>query len=328
MLRALPALASLLACALSGAMPASAWAQATLPPGAMRLVIGYPPGGSADFTARVLADEIGKELGATMIVDNRPGAGTMLASDIVAKAKPDGQTLLLNWHQAIIKALMAGKPMPYDPERDLAPVTRLATGGNVLVVNNNVPAKNLAEFTAWVKANPGKVNAATGGYGSSPHIALAAFEQAAGVKFNTVHFKGGGPAVQAILGGDVQVLFASWPSVSSFVKASRLRTLVVSTRRTSASVPGVPGAEEAGLAGFDSTFWFGLFAPHGTPPAVMARIQQAATVVLKKPDIIAKIASGGMDATPSASPQAFAAEVAAEGPVLEKLMQTLGARVD
>jgi tripartite-type tricarboxylate transporter receptor subunit TctC len=309
-------------------MPASAWAQATLPPGAMRLVIGYPPGGSADFTARVLADEIGKELGATMIVDNRPGARTMLASDIVAKAKPDGQTLLLNWHQAIIKALMAGKPMPYDPERDLAPVTRLATGGNVLVVNNNVPAKNLAEFTAWVKANPGKVNAATGGYGSSPHIALAAFEQAAGVKFNTVHFKGGGPAVQAILGGDVQVLFASWPSVSSFVKASRLRTLVVSTRRTSASVPGVPGAEEAGLAGFDSTFWFGLFAPHGTPPAVMARIQQAATVVLKKPDIIAKIASGGMDATPSASPQAFAAEVAAEGPVLEKLMQTLGARVD
>ena len=294
----------------------------------MRLVIGYPPGGSADFTARLIADELGKELGSAMIVDNRPGAGTVIASDAVAKAKPDGQTLLLNWHQAIVKALMADKPLPYDYERDLVPVTRLATGGNVLVVNHNVPAKNLSEFIAWMKANPGKINAATGGYGSSPHLALAAFEQAAGVKFNTVHYKGGGPAVQSIVGGDTQVLFASWPSVSSFVKANRLRPLVVTTRRTSASVPGVPGAEEAGLSNYDSTFWFGLFAPKGTPPEVLTKIQQAAALVLKKPDVIAKIASGGMDATPSVSMQAFAAEVAQEGPVLEKLVQTLGARVD
>lgn len=320
--------ALLLAAVLSGAALPDVRAQAAAASGTYRLVIGYPPGGSADFTARLLADEMARELGAPMIVDNKPGAGTMLASDLVAKAKPDGQTLLLNWHQAIIKALMAGKPMPYDPERDLVAVSRLATGGNVLVVNPNVPAKNLTEFIAWIKANPGRINAGTGGYGSSPHIALAAFEQVAGVKFNTVHYKGGGPAVQSIVGGDTQVLFASWPSVSSFVKANRLRPLVVSTRRTLASVPGVPGAEEAGLPAFESTFWFGLFAPNGTPPAVLARVQQAASVVLRKPEIIAKIASGGMDATPSASPQAFAAEVAAEGPVLEKLMQSLGARVD
>ncbi len=296
--------------------------------GAMRLIIGYPPGGSADFTARLLAEELGREPGSAMIVENRAGAGTVIASDAVAKARPDGNTLLLNWHQAIIKALMAGKPVPYDHERDLVPVTRIATGGNVLIVNNNVPAKNLTEFITWMRANPGTINAATGGYGSSPHIALAAFEQAAGVKLNTVHYKGGGPAVQSVLAGDTQVLFASWPSVSSFVKASRLRPPVVTTRRTSASVPGVPGAEEAGLANFDSTFWFGLFGPNGTPPAVLAKIAQAASAVLKKPDIIAKIAAGGMDATPSASPQAFAAEVAAEAPVLEKLMQTLGARAD
>ena len=296
--------------------------------GTMRLIIGYPPGGSADFTARLLADELGRELGSAMIVENRPGAGTVLASDAVAKARPDGNTLLLNWHQAIIKALMAGKPLPYDHERDLVPVTRIATGGNVLIVNHNVPAKTLTEFITWMRAHPGTVNAATGGYGSSPHIALAGFEQAAGVKFNTVHYKGGGPAVQSVLGGDTQVLFASWPSVSSFVKAQRLRPLVVTTRRTSASVPGVPGAEEAGLTNYDSTFWFGLFAPNGTPAAVQAKIHQAASAVLKKPDVIAKIAAGGMDATPSASPHIFAAEVAAEAPVLEKLMQTLGAKVD
>ena len=159
----------------------------------------------------------------------------MLASDAVAKARPDGNTLLLNWHQAIIKALMAGKPLPYDHERDLLPVTRIATGGNVLIVNHNVPAKNLAGFITWMRANPGTITASTGGYGSSPHIALAAFEQAAGVKFNTVHYKGGGTAVQPVP--------AAW-----------------------------------------------------TPP--------------------------------SASPQAFAAEVAAEAPVLEKLMQTPGAKVD
>ena len=295
--------------------------------GTTRIVIGYPPGGSADFTARLLADELGRELGAAVIVDNRPGAGTMLASDAVAKARPDGLTLLLNWHQAIVKALLTEK-LPYDPDRDFAPVTRLATGGNVLVVNNNVPARNLAEFIAWARASPGRINAASGGYGSSPHIALAAFEQAAGVKFNTVQYKGGGPAVQSILAGDTQVLFASWPSVSAFVKAGRLRPLVVSTRRASASVPGVPGAEEAGLADFESTFWFGLFAPAGTPAAVLNRIQQAAATVLQKPEVKAKIAAGGMDVTPSASPRAFEAEVLAEAPKLEKLVQALGARVD
>ena len=304
----------------------SAFAQ--LNPGTpVRIVIGYPPGGSADFTARHLAEAMARELGAPVIVDNRPGAGTMIASDAVAKARADGHTLLLNWHQVIVKALLK-ESLPYDPERDLVPVTRVATGANVLVVNNSVPARNLTEFIAWMRANPGRINAASGGYGSAPHIAMAAFELAVGAKFNTIQYKGGGPAVQSILAGDTQVLFASAPSVTSFVKAGKLRPLVVTTRQASSSMAGVPGSVEAGLPDYESTFWFGLFAPAGTPTATLARLQQTTAAALARPEVRARIEAGGMDATPSPSQAAFAAEVAAEGPKLERLMQALGAKVD
>ncbi len=304
----------------------SAFAQ--LNPGTpVRIVIGYPPGGSADFTARHLAEAMARELGTPVIVDNRPGAGTMIASDAVAKARADGHTLLLNWHQVIVKALLK-EALPYDPERDLVPVTRVATGANVLVVNNSVPARNLAEFIAWMKANPGRINAASGGHGSAPHIAMAAFELAVGAKFNTIQYKGGGPAVQSILAGDTQVLFASAPSVMSLVKAGKLRPLVVTTRQASPSIAGVPGSVEAGLPDYESTFWFGLFAPAGTPPATLARLQQATAAALARPEVRARIEAGGMDATPSPSQAAFATEVAAEGPKLERLMQALGAKVD
>lgn len=157
---------------------------------------------------------------------------------------------------------------------------------------------------------------------------MAAFELAVGVKFNTNQYKGGGPAVQSILAGDTQVLFASAPSVMSLVKAGKLRPLVVTTRLASASIAGVPGALEAGLPDYESTFWFGLFAPAGTPTATLARLQQGTAAALAKPEVRARVEAGGMDAMPSPSQPAFAAEVAAEGPKLERLMQALGAKVD
>jgi tripartite-type tricarboxylate transporter receptor subunit TctC len=296
------------------------------PAGTIRLIIGCPPGGSADFTARLIADEMGKELGQSVVVDNRPGAGTLIASDAVAKAKPDGQTLLLNWHQTIVKSLT--DKMPYDPDHAFAAVGRIATGGNVLVVNGSIRAKGLHELVAELKAAPGKINAATGGYGSSPHMALAAFELATGTKFNTVHYRGGGPAVQSIVAGDTQVLFASWPSVASFVKAGRLRPLVATLPHGLAGVPEVPGSKAAGLPDYESSFWFGLFAPVGTAAPHLARLHQALNAALAKAEVRAKIAGGGMEVTPSASPQTFAAEVAAESAQLAKVMQALGKRVD
>ncbi|MGH8668859.1 MAG: Bug family tripartite tricarboxylate transporter substrate binding protein [Burkholderiales bacterium] len=298
----------------------------TFPSGPVRMMIGYPPGGSADFTARVVAEEMAKDLGVAVVVENKPGAGTTIASDAVAKARPDGHTVLLNWHQAIPKALLKGK-LAYDPE-SFVPVSRVATGTTVLVVHSSVNAGSLRELIAQAKANPGKINAASGGHGSAPHLALAAFEAAAGVKFTTVQYKGGGPATQSVLAGDTQVLFATSPSVMGFIKAGRLKPLVVAMRKGSPAIPGIPGSEQAGLPQFESTFWFGIFAPAGTPAPVIARLHQAVAASLARPELRGRIESQGMDATPSASPQAFAAEVAEEGPRLEQLVHNLGAKVE
>lgn len=314
----------LLAVALAAAPLAAAQ---TYPSGPVHMVIGYPPGGSADFTARVLAEDLAKELGVAVLVENKPGAGTTIASDAVARARADGHTILLNWHQAIPNALLKGK-LTYDPERAFVPVSRVATGTTVLVVHGSVPASSLGELIAYAKANPGKLNAASGGHGSAPHLALAAFEAAAGVKFTIIQYKGGGPATQSVLAGDTQVLFATSPSVMGFIKAGRLKPLVVAMRKGSPAIAGIPGSEQAGLPAFESTFWFGLFAPAGTPPAAVRRLHQGASASLAKSEVRAKIESQGMDATPSASPEAFAAEVAEEGPRLEQLVRSLGAKIE
>ncbi|HEX2198332.1 MAG TPA: tripartite tricarboxylate transporter substrate-binding protein [Burkholderiales bacterium] len=311
-------------CMLAAASIASAQ---SFPNGPVRMMIGYPPGGSADFTARVVAEEMAKDLGVAVLVENKPGAGTTIASDAVAKARPDGQTVLLNWHQAIPKALLKGK-LAYDPEKSFVPVSRVATGTTVLVMHPSVTAGSLRELIAQAKANPGRLNAASGGHGSAPHLALAAFEAAAGVKFTTVQYKGGGPATQSVLAGDTQILFATSPSVMGFIKAGRLKPLVVAMRKGSPAIPGIPGSEEAGLAAFESTFWFGIFAPAGTPAPVVARLHKAIAASLAQPELRAKIESQGMDATGSASPQVFAAEVAEEGPKLEKLVDSLGAKIE
>ena len=315
----------LLPCALC-LVPWDAVAQ-PFPSGPVRIVVGYAPGGSADTTARVLAAEMPKDLGVAVVVDNRPGGGTTIASDAVAKARPDGHTLLLNWHQSVAKALLNEK-LPYDAERDFAPVTRVATGAAVLVVHPSVPARTLKEFIALARANPGKLFAASAGFGSISHMSAAHFAAATGVKFTPVQYKGGSPAAQSILVGETQVMFASSVTAIPLIKAGRLRGLVVTLRRGSPSIPGIPGSDAAGLPGFESTFWFGLFAPAGTPAAAVQRLHLSVATALAKPEVRARIESTGMDATPSASPEAFAQEVAAEGPALERLIRDLGAKIE
>jgi tripartite-type tricarboxylate transporter receptor subunit TctC len=314
---------AMLAIALLSPWPQPAQAQA-YPNNPVRIVIGYPPGGSADFTARVLAEEMSKDLGTSVLVDNRPGAGTTIASDLVAKARPDGYTLLLNWHQSVMKAQLA--KLPYDPEKDLAPIGRVATGMMVLVVNNATPFTTLRELISYAKANPGKLNAASGGFGSAPHMAAAQFEAVAGVKIVSIQFKGGGPASQSLLAGDTQLMFAPAPTVTGFIKAGKVRPLAVTLKRGSPSVPGIPGTVEAGLPEFESTFWFGLFAPAGTPAAIVRRLHAASVAALDKAELRTKFANFGMDPTPSASPAAFDAELKVEGPQLEKLIKSLGAK--
>jgi len=309
----------------AGVLSLQAFAQA-FPAKPVRLVVGYPPGGSGDFLTRLVAEEMSKDLGVAVIAENRPGAGATIASELVARAPADGYTVLNSTHHMINKALY--KKLGYDPDKDFAAVTRIATGPLVIVVNNDLPIKTLKELIAYAKANPGKLFNANSGAGSSPHLAAVQFEAAAGVTFTTVPFKGGGPAAQSIIAGDTQVMFATSPTVMGFIRAGRMRALAITTAKRSPAIPGIPGAEEAGLPGYDSSFSFGLYVPAGTPPAAIKRLHEAAAKGLAKPDVRERIALQGMDATPSASPEAFEAELKAEAPMWERVVLDSGARVE
>lgn len=309
------------ACLLaSGSLLAQAY-----PAKPIRIVVGYPPGGSGDFTTRLIADELGKELNATIIVENKPGAGGSIASEFVAKAAPDGYTLLNQGNHAINKHLY--KNINYD-DKDFTPICRVAVGTTIMIVGNNSPFQNARDLIAFAKANPGKLFAASAGFGSAPHLASVGFEAAAGVKFTTIQFKGGGPASQSLLAGDTQVMFATSPTVMGFIKGGRMRPLLVTMTKGSPSIPGIPGTDEAGVPGFESTFWFGLYAPAGTPTEIVRRVHAAAAKALARPDIREKIAQQGMDASPSASPEAFAAEIRAEAPMWERVIRESGAKVE
>jgi tripartite-type tricarboxylate transporter receptor subunit TctC len=314
-------LLAFLVCAL--AFQASAQ---TFPSKPLKLVVGYPPGGSGDFLTRLAADEMGKDLGVAVIVENKPGAGGNIAHEFVARSPNDGHTVLNATHMAINRALY--KQLSYDPDKDFAAVGRIATGPTLICVNDKLPIKDLRELIAYAKANPGKLFHAAAGYGSAPHLASVLFESVAGIKFTHVQFKGGGPATQSLLAGDTNVNFATAPTVMGFVRANRLRALAVSSKNASPAVPGIPGAEEAGLPGYDFTFWFGLFVPAGTPPAAIQRLHAALNKGLAKPEVREKIALQGMDATPSASPLAFGADVKKETPYWEKLVRDSGAKVE
>jgi len=296
------------------------------PSGPVRLLIGYPPGGSAGVTARVLADEMSRDLGVPVIVENRPGAGTTIASDVVARAQPDGRTLLVNWHQAVPKALL--KKLPYDPERAFIPISRAASAATILVVHPSLPVRSLKEFIAFAKARPNQLAAALGGIGASSHLSTLQFAKATGLKFTMVGYKGGGPASVSLLSGETQVMFSSVPALLPLIKAGKARPMFVSLRNGTPLAPGIPGSVEAGLPDFEFYFWFGLFAPAGTPPAIVGRLFQSVKTSLSSPDARAKLARLGMDATPSASPEAFAAELAAEGSRLESLLKDIDARVE
>ena len=302
----------------------SVFAQA-FPAKPIRLVVGYPPGGSGDFLTRIVADEMAKDLGVAVIADNRPGAGGNIAAEIVAKAPADGYTLLNSQHHAINIALY--RSTSYQ-EKDFAAISRVATGATVLVVGSGQPFNSLRELIDYARQNPGKLFNASAGFGSAPHLASVLFESVAGVKLTSVQFKGGGPAAQSLLAGDTQMMFGTSPTVMGFIRAGRMKPLAISMRHASAAIPGIPGAEEAGLAGYHYIFWFGLYAPAGTPAPVVRRLHEAAAKGLAKHETKEKIAAQGMDATPSASPETFEAELRAEAPMWRELVRESGAKIE
>ena len=304
----------------------STWATSqAYPVKPIRIVVGYPPGGSGDFTTRIIGDELSKELGVPVVIENKPGAGGSIASEFVAKSVADGYTLLNQGNHAINRSLY--KSLSYD-DKDFIPVSRVANGATVLVVNIATPFNSARELVAYAKANPGKLFNASAGFGSAPQLAACAFEATSGIKVTSVQFKGGGPAAQSLLAGDTQMMFATSPTVTGMIKAGRMRPLLVSIPKGSPSIPGIPGGDEAGVPGFESTFWFGLYVPAGTPMEIVRRLHAAAQKGLSKPETREKIAAQGMDASPSASPEAFATEIRAEAPAIERSIRDCGAKVE
>ena len=270
------AMAALLAS--GGSAVAQAWPAKTI-----SIVVPFATGGTTDAIARTMGAELQKSLGQSVIVENKPGAGATIGADYVAKAKPDGYTLLLGAvHHTIASSVY--KKLPYDFQRDLAPVSTVALVPNVLVVNPNLPAKNVQELIALAKKSPGKLTYGSNGNGTGQHLIGAQFEMGSGTNLIHVPYKGSGPLTIDLLGGQIDMSFDTVTPVLSHIRAGKLRALAVTTIKRSAALPEVPTLDEAGLKGFDQGTWFGVLAPAGTPKEVVARLNTEIVKIVNSPD--------------------------------------------
>ncbi len=275
--RVVQAIAVALALSGSNAM-AQAW-----PNKPISLVVPFPAGGTTDVLARALAEKLTQSLGQTVIVESKPGAGATLGADYVAKAKPDGYTLLVGAvHHTIASSVY--KKLPYDLQKDFAPITEIALVPNVLVVNAGTPAKNVAELVALAKAQPGKLNYGSNGNGTAQHLIGTQFENLTSTDLVHVPYKGSGPLTTDLLGGQVTMSFDTVTPVLQHIRSGKLRALAVTTAKRSTALPDVPTLDEAGLKGFDIGTWFGVLAPVATPKDVVARLNAEMVKVIQSPD--------------------------------------------
>ncbi|MFL6694438.1 MAG: tripartite tricarboxylate transporter substrate binding protein, partial [Ramlibacter sp.] len=261
--------------------------------------------------ARLIGQKLGERLGQPVVIDNRPGADGVLATNLAAKAEPDGYTLLLAASPEVSIAPTTMKAMPYDPVRDLAPITLVGQVPFLLVVNPSVPATTLQEFIAYAKANPGKLNYSSFGNNTSNHLAGELFKSLTATHSVHIPYKGSGPSIIDLIGGQVQYTFDGPPAVLEQVRAGKLRALAVSGQHRLASAPQVPTFAEAGLAGFSGGTWFGLFAPARTPPSVIEKVNAEAVALLSAPELQKAFADKGIVASPQ-SPEQFGRFVQSE----------------
>ncbi len=297
-------LARVMALAL-GACAGAALAQpAAYPNRPIRLVVGFAPAGAADLVARAMSDALGKALGQTVIVDNKPGNGSSIAADLVAKAPPDGYTLLIASPSSISVNPALNPKLTYTPA-DLLPVTKMTTSPLVLAVNAASTIRTVPELIAAAKKDPGKLNYSTSGNGSAPHLGAALFTMLTGAEMTHVPYRGGALAIQSLLAGDTQVTFGTAPSVLPQASGGKLRAIAVSTRERSPLVPDLPGMKEAGLPEYNLEFWYGMFLPAGTPPAVVKKVYDATITAMQQPSVKAALAREGTEVSISRSPEQF-----------------------
>jgi tripartite-type tricarboxylate transporter receptor subunit TctC len=300
----------------------------TYPNRPIRLVVGFAPGGAADFVARTLAEPLGRALGQPLVIDNRPGAGSSIAAEYVAKSAPDGYTMLIASPSSILVNPLLNKQSTLQPLKELAPVSKVSSSPLVVAVNPGIGVSDLKELIAYAKKNPGKLNFATSGNGSAPHLAAVLFQRVAGIEIVHVPYKGGGPAVQSLLAGDTQLSFATPPSVLPLVQAGRLRALAVTSREPTALMPGVPGMAQAGLPDYEISFWYGFFVPAGTPASAIKRLFGETAQALRLPEVGRVLATQATEASGSDSPAAFAAFLAEDAKLWERVVKDSGVKAD
>ena len=285
-------------------------ALAAYPDKPVKIVVPFAPGGGTDVLARVIADKLSVKFGKQFYVQNTAGAGGTIGATSVARAEPDGYTLLI-WHIGMISSAYTNKPLPYDPLKDFTPIGELSSAANLIAINPNVPAKTLGELIALAKAKPGEINFGSSGIGGADHLAGELFSRVANIKTTHVPYKGGGPATIAVVGGEIQFVAGSASQVMSMVKSGKLRPLAVMQKQRIASLPDVPTAAEAGLPELDYKTWFGLWGPAKMPPEVVATLNKAVQEVLSRDDVRTALDKVGVEPAPS-SAQEFDAMFKAE----------------
>jgi tripartite-type tricarboxylate transporter receptor subunit TctC len=303
----------------------AAWAQA-FPSKPITLIVPNPPGGVVDSSARLIGDALGRTLGQPVIIENKGGASGNIAYQQVARSPKDGYTLLISYSAYHVGNPSMFSKLPWD-QKDFAPVALLTAATNVITSHPSVPANNLREFVAHVKANPGKVNYASQGNGSLSHVGTALFEQTTRTEMVHVPYKGSGPAIQDVLGGQVEVFMTTPPSVMGHVQQGKLRAYAVTSKSRHPMMPDVPTTAEAGLPGFELEAWVGLFAPAGTPPAVVAQISEAVKKVLDQPEAKQRASALGIEPR-YLDPQGLAALVTRETEYWGQVIKSRNIRAD
>ncbi|MCS4292354.1 tripartite-type tricarboxylate transporter receptor subunit TctC [Comamonas sp. BIGb0152] len=317
-------LQAIAAASLGAALMPAALAAEAFPNKPITLVVPFVAGGTTDILARIVGQSLGEELGQPVIIDNRAGAGGNIGGQFAARAPADGYTLFMGTvgTHAINEWLY--KKMPFSPNKDFAPLTRVANVPNLLVANPAQPFKNVKELISYAQAHPGQVNFGSSGSGSSIHLSGELFKMTAKVDMIHIPYKGSAPAVTDLLGNQIAIMFDNMPSAIQHVRSGKLRPLAVTTAKRSPELPDVPTVAEAGVPGYEATSWFGLFAPTKTPAEVQAKLHAAIIKVLQKPDVIKKIGDQGGEVVTESQAE-FAKFIAAENNKWKQVVKTSGA---
>jgi tripartite-type tricarboxylate transporter receptor subunit TctC len=292
----------------------------------IRLLSPFAPGGGNDIMSRTLGAAISKGLGQSIVVDNRPGANTIVAMEILARATPDGYTLLTTSSSQATNATLY-KKLPYDSVRDFAPVSRIGVSPLVVAVNPSLPINSVRDLVSAAKAKPGSIMYPSAGTGNSTHLAGELFGVMAGVSLTHVPYKGLGPGLLDLMAGRLHTVFSTAPAALPHVKTGRLRALAVTSGARSALVPGVPTVAESGIPGYDASTWYGIIAPAGTPRTVIARLNQEITTALGTPEVRDQLMAAGADPAPN-TPEQFAALIQSEIVKWAKIIKLSGAKVE